>query len=106
MSSKKNRKTRNEPQLFLFIAAFAQHSPQCDKSVGVGPSKRHQLNYQLFPLVPCNSPREAAIYIVRLVNHKNMHVGMLALTVRFHNHDFVFFFHNAKAITMQPSRPN
>lgn len=27
------------------------------------------------------SPREAAIYIVRLVNNKNMHVGMLALTV-------------------------
>ncbi|KAF9350129.1 hypothetical protein BGX26_011660 [Mortierella sp. AD094] len=26
-----------------------------------------------------NTPREAAIYIVRLVNHKNMHVGMLAL---------------------------
>ncbi|KAF9140388.1 hypothetical protein BG015_001678 [Linnemannia schmuckeri] len=28
-----------------------------------------------------NTPREAAIYIVRLVNHKNMHVGMLALTL-------------------------
>ncbi|KAG9325624.1 hypothetical protein KVV02_000649 [Mortierella alpina] len=28
-----------------------------------------------------NTPREAAIYIVRLVNNKNMHVGMLALTL-------------------------
>ncbi|KAF9117004.1 hypothetical protein BGX27_007058 [Mortierella sp. AM989] len=28
-----------------------------------------------------NTPREAAIYIVRLINHKNMHVGMLALTL-------------------------
>ncbi|KAG0273733.1 hypothetical protein BGZ95_010475 [Linnemannia exigua] len=28
-----------------------------------------------------NTPREAAIYIVRLVNHKNMQVGMLALTL-------------------------
>ncbi|KAG0050646.1 hypothetical protein BGZ83_004579 [Gryganskiella cystojenkinii] len=28
-----------------------------------------------------NTPREAAIYIARLVNHKNMHVGMLALTL-------------------------
>lgn len=28
------------------------------------------------------SPREAALYIVRLVNHKNMHVGMLALAVK------------------------
>ncbi|KAG0314319.1 hypothetical protein BGZ99_008210 [Dissophora globulifera] len=28
-----------------------------------------------------NTPREAASYIVRLVNHKNMHVGMLALTL-------------------------
>ncbi|KAG0292984.1 hypothetical protein BGZ96_003440 [Linnemannia gamsii] len=28
-----------------------------------------------------NTPREAAIYTVRLVNHKNMHVGMLALTL-------------------------
>ncbi|ORZ20113.1 VHS domain-domain-containing protein [Lobosporangium transversale] len=28
-----------------------------------------------------NTPREAAIYIVRLVNHKNVHVGMLALAL-------------------------
>ncbi|KAF9963031.1 hypothetical protein BGZ65_006402 [Modicella reniformis] len=28
-----------------------------------------------------NTPREAAIYIVRLVNDKNMHVGMLALAL-------------------------
>ncbi|KAK3813184.1 MAG: VHS domain-containing protein [Benniella sp.] len=28
-----------------------------------------------------NTPREAAIYIVRLINHKNMHVGMLALVL-------------------------
>ncbi|KAI8602075.1 VHS domain-containing protein [Dissophora ornata] len=28
-----------------------------------------------------NTPREAAIYIARLANHKNMHVGMLALSL-------------------------
>ncbi|KAG0206272.1 hypothetical protein BGX28_002269 [Mortierella sp. GBA30] len=28
-----------------------------------------------------NTPREAAIYIVRLVNHKNVHIGMLALAL-------------------------
>lgn len=90
MSSKKSRKTRNEPQLFFFITSLAQHSPL--KSVGVSPSKRHQLIMNFFPPVSCNSPREAAIYIVRLVNHKNMHVGMLALTVRCHNQDFVLLF--------------